>query len=65
MRCEQKKAYPTQLRAERALTVIWKSHWAENKKKPCSSYKCPICNKYHLTSQSKRERKEKLNGKQS
>ena len=57
MRCEDKKAYPTRYKAERAMTLIWKTQWLNNnRKKPCASYKCHVCNKWHLTSQAQRKK---------
>ena len=61
MKCQDKVAYPTKYKAERAMSLIWKNHWLNNnRKKPCASYRCPICKGWHLTSQAQ---KEKSNGK--
>ena len=57
MRCEEKKAFNSQTSAEKALNKIWKTNWLSSRKKPCSSYKCPICSKYHLTSQAQNKRR--------
>ena len=60
VRCEEKKGYATRHSAERAMTMIWKSQWLNNnRKKPCASYKCNLCAKWHLTSQPQRRKVHK------
>jgi len=57
MKCEEKKGYTTKYNAERAMTMIWKTQWLNNnRKKPCATYKCNICNLWHLTSQPQRKK---------
>jgi hypothetical protein len=64
MKCENKTAYPTRYKAERAMNLIWKNHWLNNaRKKPCATYKCNICGKWHLTSQA--QRRETTNSTQN
>lgn len=55
--CE-KKSYNSELEAYLALEAIQikgKLRIETDGKKPHRSYKCPICNKFHLTSQIKRK----------
>ena len=57
MKCQEKTAYPTKHKAEKAMSLIWKNHWLNNnRKKPCATYKCEICGKWHLTSQARRDK---------
>jgi hypothetical protein len=57
MKCQEKTAYPTKHKAEKAMTLIWKNHWLNNnRKKPCATYKCEICGKWHLPSQARRDK---------
>lgn len=57
MKCEEKTGYATKYKAERAMNLIWKNHWLNNnRKKPCASYRCKVCSKWHLTSQAQRKR---------
>ena len=55
MKCDSKKKFATRTGAEMALKKIWKTSWLSQQKKPCSSYKCPFCQKWHLTSKPRRE----------
>lgn len=58
MKCQEKKGYATKYQAERAITMIWKTQWLNNnRKKPCASYKCRSCGKWHMTSQPQRQKK--------
>lgn len=52
MRCEEKKAFPTRRKAELALRTIWRKSWNQAHKRPHRSYKCELCGKWHLTSQT-------------
>jgi len=57
MKCQEKTAYSTKYKAEKAMSLIWKNHWLNNaRKKPCATYKCEICGKWHLTSQARRDK---------
>lgn len=57
MKCQEKTAYPSKYKAEKAMSLIWKNHWLNNnRKKPCATYKCEICGKWHLTSQARRDK---------
>lgn len=52
--CKTKKKFKTKRGAEKALSLIWKQALGQGKqgKLPCRSYVCPICNKWHLTSEA-------------
>lgn len=54
MLCQEKKKFRTKSGADRALYLIWKQAINQGKKKtmPCRSYKCEICNRWHLTSKA-------------
>jgi len=52
MQCGNKKAYPTKYKADRALGIIWKVSIStqSTRTRPCRSYQCSECHKWHLTS---------------
>lgn len=48
--CKGKKAYPTRHKAERALNILWRATYNQIEIRPCRSYMCRECSKWHLTS---------------
>jgi hypothetical protein len=50
LKCDNKTSFTSRAKAERKLKQIWKTSWLSQRKKPCRSYKCLLCNKWHLTS---------------
>ena len=59
MKCETKSQFNSRAKAEKVLRAIWKSNWLSNRKKPCRSYLCRYCGKWHLTSQALKQMENK------
>ena len=57
--CKKKKQFPTQQTADRMIEKIWRvKQWDTSYGlRPTSSYQCPECSKWHMTSQQQKERK--------
>ena len=58
MQCDKKKAFETKEDAVKRISEIKEDVGKSKQQKPIRSYRCEICNKFHLTSWSKKEKQE-------